>query len=46
MRSFKLKKFSLNIDTGNVLTNAYLFPVFAVFGGRKYQLSVNYASKK
>lgn len=45
MRSFKLKKFSLNIDTGNVLTNAYLFPVFAVFGGRKYQLSVNYASK-
>ncbi|HPE57141.1 MAG TPA: hypothetical protein P5514_12240 [Bacteroidales bacterium] len=45
MRSFKLKKFSLNIDTGNVITNAYLFPVFAVFGGRKYQLSVNYASK-
>lgn len=45
MNSFKLKQFRLNVDTGNVVTNAYLFPVFALFGGSKYQLSVNYASK-
>ncbi|MCB2219710.1 MAG: hypothetical protein KQI35_04880 [Bacteroidetes bacterium] len=43
--SFKLKKFFLNIDTGNVVTNAYLFPVFSVLGGKKYELSVNYVSK-
>ncbi len=45
VRSFRLKKFYLNVDTGNVITNAYLFPVFSVLGGKKYRLSVNYASK-
>jgi hypothetical protein len=43
--SFKLKKFFLNIDSGNVVTNAYLYPIFSVLGGKKYELSVNYVSK-
>jgi hypothetical protein len=41
-RTFKLKKLELDIDTRNVVTNAYLIPMFTVFNGKRTQLRVNY----
>ncbi len=32
IRSFQLKKINVNIDTGNVQLNSYLFPVFFLIG--------------
>jgi len=32
IRSFQLKKFNVNVDTGNVQLNSYLFPVFFMIG--------------
>ena len=31
IKSFSIKQFYLNIDTGDVITNAKLYPVFAFF---------------
>lgn len=42
VETFKLKKLKLDIDTGNVITNAYLIPIFTIFNGSRTQLSVNY----
>lgn len=44
IRSFRLKQLRLNIDTGDVVRNAQLIPVFSVFYQRSQhiQLSINY----
>lgn len=44
-RSFKLKKLKLNIDTGDVIHNAHLIPVFTMIYKNNIQLSVNYEDK-
>jgi hypothetical protein len=41
-RSFRLKKLYLNIDTGDVIRNARLYPVFAMNWKQKIRLSVNF----
>ncbi|RLD55917.1 MAG: hypothetical protein DRJ05_12160 [Bacteroidetes bacterium] len=40
--TFKLKKIELSLDTTNVITNAYLIPVFAILNGNRVQLNINY----
>lgn len=40
--TFKLKTLILDIDTGNVITNAYLIPIFTSFNKNQTQLNVNY----
>lgn len=41
IKSFKLKQLYLNIDTDNVITNAYLVPVFSVLHQKNIKLHVN-----
>ena len=41
-RTLKLKQLKLNIDTGDVINNAYLIPVFSMIYKDKIQFSVNY----
>ena len=41
--TFKLRKLEMNIDTNNVVTNAYLIPIFTFLNGERTQLSVNYS---
>lgn len=43
--SFKIKKLTLTIDTGNVIRNAYLIPVFSFYYNNRINLSVNYHQK-
>ena len=45
IRSFKLRQFKLNIDTTDVIWNAYLIPVFSFAHRDNIQLSVNYEDK-
>ncbi len=45
IRSYRLKKLKLNIDTGDVIRNAHLIPVFSVVHREKVQLSINYENK-
>ena len=42
IRSFELKRFSLQLDTGNCITNAKLYPVFAYFNYLGSDLQVNF----
>ena len=42
IRSFRLKALYLSIDTDDVVTNAYLIPVFAGLNRRNINLNVNY----
>ncbi len=42
IRSFEMKEFRLELDTGNVIGNAYLFPVFFFLNRQKAQLRINY----
>lgn len=42
LRSFKLKQLKVNIDTGDVIHNAHLIPVFTMAYHDNIQLSVNY----
>ena len=44
-KSFKIKKLTLNIDTGDVIRNAYLIPVFSINFQEKINLSVNFFNK-
>ncbi|NOX47206.1 MAG: hypothetical protein GXO89_09545 [Chlorobi bacterium] len=44
-RTFKLRKLKLNIDTNNVVANAYLIPIFTILNGNRTQLSVNYSGQ-
>lgn len=43
--TFKLKKIVLDIDTSNVITNAYLIPLFAILNRNKIRLNVNYSGQ-
>jgi len=40
--SFKLRQLKINIDTGDVIQNAYLVPVFSMNYKNNIQLSINY----
>lgn len=40
-RSFKIREFYIEIDTGDVIKNAYLFPVSSFITNDKIQFSVN-----
>jgi hypothetical protein len=41
-KALKLKKFDVNIDTGDVIYNARLIPLFATLNGNRTNLRVNY----
>ena len=43
IKSFRLKKLYLNLDTDDVITNAYLIPVFATLHRNNINLNVNYS---
>lgn len=43
--SFKLKQLKLNIDTGDVIQNAHLIPVFSMVYKNNVQLSINFEDK-
>ncbi len=45
IRSYRLKQLKVNIDTGDVIRNAHLIPVFAIIHREKVQLTVNYENK-
>jgi hypothetical protein len=39
--SFKVKHFILSLDTGNVITNAYLYPIGVMASGNKVEININ-----
>ena len=41
LSTYKVKKLIVNIDTGSVITNSYLFPVGEIIGGKDIRLSIN-----
>lgn len=43
--SFKLLQLKLNIDTGDVIHNAHLVPVFSMVYGENIQLTINFDDK-
>ena len=45
IRSFKLKAFSLDLDTGNCITNSKWYPVFALLSYRGLDCHINYINK-
>jgi hypothetical protein len=45
LRSFKVKKFSLDIDTSDMIWNAYLYPVFFFLNSEKAHLNINYTGQ-
>jgi hypothetical protein len=46
LRTFKVRKFRLNLDTDNYITNSLLFPL-AYFAQRKgYQIGINYLGRQ
>ncbi|MBC8489315.1 MAG: hypothetical protein H8D45_25105 [Bacteroidetes bacterium] len=42
MKSFKLRRFNLNIDTDDVILNAFLIPVFTFVNRKNIWLNINY----
>ena len=44
-RSFEIKKFALELDTGNCITNARLFPVFAFLNYRGVDCAINFVDR-
>lgn len=42
VHSFRVKIFEVNIDTGDVVLNARLFPFIYILSNRKYQISINF----
>lgn len=42
IRSFKVKRIYVNIDTKDYIQNALLFPLFFLLNTKKRQLSINY----
>ena len=42
VRTFRVKKLVLDIDTGDVILNAYLFPVFFLLSNSSRKLNINY----
>ena len=45
LKRTKIKKFHLNIDTGDVIRNAYLIPGFVGINTGNWNFSVNYENK-
>lgn len=45
LKSFKIKQLKLNIDTGDVINNAYLVPVFSMVYKERIKLSINYKNQ-
>jgi hypothetical protein len=45
LRSFKVRKFRINLDTDDYITNAYLYPLFVVLDQGKGHLQVNYEGR-
>jgi hypothetical protein len=41
-KTLRLKKFDIDIDTGDVIHNAWLIPVFVQFNGENVNFRVNY----
>lgn len=39
--SFKIRHFHVSLDTGSVITNAYLFPLGAIFSGNNIKININ-----
>jgi len=42
LKAFKLKQFELNVDTGNFVANAQLYPVFGFFNHHIANCQINY----
>ena len=42
LKSFRVRRFRLNIDTDDYILNAYLFPLFVFLNGENRRLAVNY----
>lgn len=42
IKSFKIKRFYLDVDTGDCITNAKLYPVFSLLNFRKRQFNINF----
>ncbi|MFD0862017.1 hypothetical protein ACFQ1M_07345 [Sungkyunkwania multivorans] len=45
LRSFKVKEFMLDVDTGNCITNSKLYPLFAFLNFYAGGFNVNYAGR-
>ncbi len=45
VRTYRLKQLKLNIDTGDVIRNAFLIPAFSIVHRERVQLTVNYENK-
>jgi hypothetical protein len=45
LRSFKVRKFRINLDTDDYIFNAYLYPLFAVLDHGRGHLQVNYEGR-
>ncbi len=42
LKSFKIKIFKIDLDTGDYIQNSYLYPVFHFLKNKKRDLSINY----
>ena len=45
LRSFRVRQFSVDLDTGDYIWNAYLYPVFWFLNTRKRHLYINYEGR-
>lgn len=45
LRSFKVKRFLLNIDTGHCIYNAKLYPIFALLNTKFSRFNINFDGK-
>ena len=45
LKSFKLRKFNLDIDTSNCITNARLYPLFAFLNHKYGGFNINYEGR-
>jgi len=45
LRTFKIKRFFVNIDTGDCISNAKLFPIFAFLNQTKASFKVNFEGR-
>ncbi len=45
LKSFRIKQFLLNVDTGNCISNAKLYPVFAFLNYRVGGFNINFQGR-
>ena len=45
-QAIQIKKFRINWDTNNYITNAYLYPLTHIFAKRKHQFHINFIGKQ